>query len=363
MLRILLLIAAFGILNPTLYSKNPNREHFTVYNSSGEKILLDNENALLYIGRFLHIAISEMDRSGIPASIKLAQGILESGSGMSALAKHAHNHFGIKCGGSWKGKTYYLWDDDVEKSCFRVFDKDEDSYIAHSEFIANPYKSSRYGFLFRLPKTDYKSWANGLQKAGYATSTTYAKSLISIIERYQLYKYDHLTFKTELVAAGETDSIFNVVVETIVIPTDTTFEEPHYVLIPDPFGNIKDSVRIILTKSIFEINEIDAVYVQVGDNLETIAKRYSLSTKKLKRFNELKKSQTLRTGQYIFLEPKKKRYTGSEAFHIVREGQPLFDIAQHYGIRRNELLGMNSVYRYIEPSPGTQIRLKKESKK
>jgi LysM repeat protein len=111
------------------------------------------------------------------------------------------------------------------------------------------------------------------------------------------------------------------------------------------------------------VNGLKTILVQEGDNLESIAKRYTLSAKKLRRFNELKKSQNLRTGQYVFLEPKKKSYLGPEAFHIVREGQTVFDIAQHFGIRRNELLAMNTVYKCIEPLPGTKIRLKKESKK
>ncbi len=329
----------------------------TVENAEGEAIILDSEKALLYIDKYLHIAISEMDRSGIPASIKLAQGILESGSGMSSLARYAHNHFGIKCGGGWKGKTYYLWDDDVVKSCFRVFEKDEDSYIAHSNFIANPYKKSRYGFLFDLDRTDYKSWANGLQRAGYATSQTYARSLISIIERYELYKLDHLTFRCMAVSEGEIDSLFNIV--CIAPPIDTVFEEPHFVIIPDPFGNIQDSVRMSLTKSTFEINHLKTVFVQTDDDLTLIAKRYDFNEKKLKKYNELKKGFILKAGQYIFLEHKKRTYNGQDCYHTVRSGQSLTDIAQHYGIKRKSLLKLNKVYKDKEPLAGTIIRLKK----
>ena len=365
MLRLLFLIAASGIFNTILYSTDVPHKTSAILileNSEGEKVNLDNENAIMYINRFLHIAISEMDRSGIPASIKLAQGILESASGMSVLAKQAHNHFGIKCGGSWRGKTYYMWDDDVEKSCFRVFDKDEDSYIAHSEFVANPLKTSRYGFLFNFAKTDYKAWANGLQKAGYATSQTYAKSLISIIERYQLYKYDYLSFKTEIVAAGETDSIFKVISEPIIIPIDTLFEEPHYVLIADPFGNLKDSIRIILTKSTFEVNGLLTVFVQTDDDLSSIAKRYRCSVPKLKKQNEFTKHTILRAGQYVYLEKKKKSYSGKEQYHTVLEGQSIYDISQHYGIQKSTLQKLNKVYKGSEPKPGTLIRLKKDNK-
>jgi uncharacterized FlgJ-related protein/LysM repeat protein len=362
MLRLALLILVGWVMVNNLYSidfDHNNSESLLLENAAAETVLIDNENARIYINRFLHIAISEMDRSGIPASIKLAQGILESGSGTSQLAKYAHNHFGIKCGGSWKGKTYFMWDDDVEKSCFRVFEKDEDSYIAHTEFVANPLKSSRYGFLFNLAKYDYKGWANGLQKAGYATSQTYANALISIIERYNLYKYDHLTFKTESVAAGEMDSIFYVaVVAPDIKPIDTTYTDA-YVLIPDPFGNISDSVRIILTKSTFEVNALLTVYVQPEDDLAKIAERYKISVSKLKKFNEIDKSTNPRAGQYIFLQKKKKSYEGDEQFHTVLEGQTLYDISQHYGIMKKELVRLNKVYKCNTPSPGTLIRLKK----
>ena len=364
MLRLVLLIFVGWVMVNNLYAEDfdHNSDALLLENAAAEIVLLDNENARIYINRFLHIAISEMDRSGIPASIKLAQGILESGSGTSQLAKYAHNHFGIKCGGSWKGKTYFMWDDDVEKSCFRVFDKDEDSYIAHTEFVANPIKSSRYGFLFKLSKYDYKAWANGLQKAGYATSQTYASALISIIERYQLYKYDHLTFKTETVASGEMDSVFYVAVaEPEIKPIDTTYTEA-YVLIPDPFGNIRDSVRILLTKSTFEVNALLTVYVQSKDDVTSIAKRYKISVSKLKKFNEIDQTINPRVGQYIFLQKKKKSYNGGERYHTVLEGQSMYDISQRYGIMKKELLRLNKVYKCKSPSPGTLIRLKKITK-
>jgi len=151
-----------------------------------------------YINRFRKIAISEMERTGIPASIKLAQGILESGDGKSTLARKAKNHFGIKCHNTWNGKTHYLEDDDYDdngkliKSCFRVYKNADASYIAHSEFLRDPKKKYRYGFLFSLPSTDYKAWARGLKQAGYATSPTYAEKLIRIIEGSELYRFDEM---------------------------------------------------------------------------------------------------------------------------------------------------------------------------
>ena len=165
-------------------------------------VLLGTINSLIaqdrqeYIDQYSVIAIAEMRRAGIPASIKLAQGILESNAGASMLAVKANNHFGIKCGGEWRGKAMHKKDDDrnrdgrLVKSCFRWFDSAEQSFIAHSEFLMDPAKDHRYGFLFDLDVTDYKSWAHGLKKAGYATNPRYPQLLISIIENYGLHRYD-----------------------------------------------------------------------------------------------------------------------------------------------------------------------------
>ena len=149
-----------------------------------DKIIIDGpENAVKYIGRFKSIAVSEMKRTGVPASIKLAQGILESGYGSSELAKKANNHFGMKCGGQWSGKTYQL-----KGSCYRSYANADICYKEHSEFL----KRKHYEALFKLKKTDYKGWAKGLQKAGYATDKNYPSNLIEIIERYKLNRFDQL---------------------------------------------------------------------------------------------------------------------------------------------------------------------------
>src|SRR5687768_5398388 len=147
-----------------------------------------------YIEQYKDIAVSEMMRTGIPASIKLAQAMHESACGKSDLACKANNHFGIKCGNDWNGKTYKKEDDDYKdgelvKSCFREFRTVYDSYIAHSDFLTDPAKSKRYGFLFELDQTDYKGWARGLAKAGYATDPQYANKIIDLIEKYELYQY------------------------------------------------------------------------------------------------------------------------------------------------------------------------------
>lgn len=149
-----------------------------------DKIFIDGpENAVAYIDRFKSIAVTEMKRTGVPASIKLAQGILESGYGSSELAKKANNHFGMKCGGQWNGKTYQL-----KGSCYRAYLNADVCYREHSEFL----KRKHYEALFKLKKTDYKGWAKGLQKAGYATDKNYPSKLIELIERYKLYRFDQV---------------------------------------------------------------------------------------------------------------------------------------------------------------------------
>ena len=146
-----------------------------------------------YIDRYKELAVIEMHRSGIPASITLAQGLHESQSGRSDLATQANNHFGIKCKNYWKGHTYYHKDDDLDKrgklikSCFRSYENSIDSYVDHSNFLS---QTERYSELFSYPNTDFVSWAHGLKRKGYATDKDYAYKLIAKIEQYKLYQYD-----------------------------------------------------------------------------------------------------------------------------------------------------------------------------
>ncbi len=162
---------------PNTSTNNPSSSSATTkYTISGPS------NAIAYVEKYKSIAVTESKRTGIPASIKLAQGILESGYGSSHLANKANNHFGIKCGGNWTGKTITY-----KGSCYRVFKNGTDAYKEHSNFLVN---RSRYDFLFKLKRTDYKGWAKGLKKAGYATNPSYPAKVIELIERYKLYHYD-----------------------------------------------------------------------------------------------------------------------------------------------------------------------------
>ena len=215
-----------------------------------------------YIEKFYKIAIAEMDRAGIPASIKLAQGILESGIGKSELAKKANNHFGIKCGSDWVGETYYIIDDDRDafgkliKSCFRVFETAEESYIEHTEFLSNPKKAFRYGDLFRLDKKDYKGWAKGLKKAGYATNPNYPKLLITVIENNNLAQYDVMT----------------------LADLDEEFTENY----PNERENIKDR-KYTKVKA---FNNVDFAFAKEGDTPQDVANRFQISTRNLLGYND-----------------------------------------------------------------------------
>ena len=291
----------------------------------------------VYADRFGSSAILEMERDGIPASITLAQGILESGAGTSELAQNANNHFGIKCGTGWNGKTYQKKDDDRDangnliESCFRKYDKVEDSFHDHGEFLRDPRKEYRYGFLFKLDRNDYRGWAEGLEAAGYSTSNTYSEKLIDIIERYKLYEYD--------IARG---SVPNPV---------------------DPGAGGSTGADIPLpnpTNRIGRINDTKVILAREGETLTDVAKAYRLGTSKLVAYNDRGYTpvQQLKAGTRVFIQQKKDKWNGRAKEHYVKEGETMFDIAQLYGIRLSKLLDRNRVTQGQEPAIGERVRLK-----
>lgn len=295
-----------------------------------------------YTEKHSHIAVSEMHRTGIPASIKLAQGLLESNAGRSELATEANNHFGIKCGGDWNGNSFYKEDDDYEggrlvKSCFRAFSSTEESYIAHSEFLRNPNKNSRYGFLFNLKSTDYQGWAHGLKKAGYATSPTYAQKLIKIIEDYELYTYDRE-----------------------VVPMDMP-------VIADigAKGRGKSYKNVTLPKKSVFNNAARMVYAQADEKVTDLAARFMVSENRIYKYNERLTSpnQKLKYGERVYLSRKRNRYRGKQDVHYVQGDETMYDIAQLYGIKLTSLMGKNRMKVGEEPAEGTAISLKKRIRK
>ncbi len=303
----------------------------------------NNSDRKAYIEKYKKIAIQEMGRAKIPASIKLAQGILESGDGKSSLAREANNHFGMKCGSSWTGDTYYLKDDDYKngvlvKSCFRVFKNPEESYYAHSEFLRDPRKAYRYGFLFDLDIMDYRAWAKGLKKSGYATNPNYAKLLIGIIEANELYKYDK---KSNL------DPEFEGEAETpIVIDPDLAA--------PPPTSN-----EIVIH------NGLRMVIAQEGDTPRSIEDRFNVSAKRVANYNELYSAKTLEfpANTKVYLQPKRKKWRGKTSYHKVKAGETMYSISQIYGIKVAKLYAKNRMEIGTEPAYGEKISIRRKIKR
>lgn len=256
--------------------------------------------SVAYISQYKEIAISEMHRTGIPASIKMAQALLESGAGQSSLAREANNHFGIKCGGSWNGGTYYLHDDDYNskgqliKSCFREFSSSFESFVAHSEFLVT---QNRYSFLFDFDYRDYKAWAKGLKKAGYATDKAYPKKLINIIEKYQLYFLD-----------------------------DTTIDE--------------------LSPQLADHDYVDPVN---RNKTHFDYSSYAKSKTVEKGQRENKRTSRSRT-----------RSNSTATYHLVLSDQTISEIAMIYGLEENALRMRNRIPKDAEPLQGEKIHLRKK---
>jgi len=273
-----------------------------------------------------------MKRTGIPASITLAQGILESNSGQSRLAVKGNNHFGIKCHSDWRGRKI-IHDDDKKNECFRKYRSAYDSYKDHSDFIK---KGQRYAFLFNYKTTDYKSWAKGLKKAGYATEKRYAELLIKIIEDYGLYKYDSRKYKKEekkkekeeKKQKRELADIDNLVIEPFKPET-------------------------------LERNRIDYVVVKKGDTFYGIANKHNLMIRQLHKYNELSEDSILKPGQIIYLQPKRNKAVAGNKYHIVAAGETMYSISQEYGIKLKKLYKKNGLRKGREPEVGIELSLRK----
>ncbi|WP_235375104.1 MULTISPECIES: glucosaminidase domain-containing protein [Sanguibacteroides] len=272
-----------------------------------------------YIKKYKDLAIQEMDRTGIPASIKLAQGILESGCGRSELSINANNHFGIKCH-DWSGPSFKK-DDDRKNECFRKYKSPEQSWVDHSNFLTS---RSRYSFLFELPKTDYKGWAKGLKKAGYATAPDYAQKLIRIIEEEKLFIYDRPGKRVK------------------PIPY-----EMNYTL----NGGPDYQQRVVY------INNRPCIKIKEGDTFEAIARYFGIPLKRLLAYND-KKETSIRTGMHVFLKHKRNKAPKGYTFHKVKKGDSMYMISQIYGIKLNRLLRYNFMENGGQPQIGEMISLR-----
>ena len=312
-----------------------------------------------YIEKYKNIAIAEMNRVGIPASITLAQGLHESGNGNSFLAKNTNNHFGIKCHETWTGKTF-SYTDDAPDECFRVYDKVADSYIDHSDFLRN---RPRYAFLFLFGKNDYKKWAYGLKKAGYATNPKYPEILIKIIEDNELYKYD--VGSEELATDKNNDSIIEfdtkenpIIVPEIAAPKQPTEQQIEVDVIDK---NIKTpTFNKAIKKTILSVNKCDAVKIAKGETIEQLANYFNIETAELLAFNDVSDDSKFKAGNYLFLEKKKKNNT--EKQYSFKSTDDMWLVSQNKGVQLAGLLKRNKLEDGDEPVAKTVIYLKGKAK-
>lgn len=280
---------------------------------------VNSEDINAYIEKYKDIAVREMEAFGIPTSITLAQGILESAAGKSYLARKGNNHFGIKCHKSWKGKKVYLKDDDYVngkkvKSCFRKYKYVEDSYIDHSNFLRG---ANRYDFLFFLDITDYRNWAKGLQQAGYATAYDYSRNLIELIEHYNLYMYDRQN-------------------STILIA-----------------GNLENS-------NVVMVNDAKMVVATEGDTPLTLSYKTGFSVKSILRSNEFLNhaDQKIPAMTRVFLQPKRNNYRGRLKWHYIKKGETMFYVSQLYGVKLKKLYRKNKMEAGTQPAFGEKVMLR-----
>lgn len=332
-----------------------------------------------YIRKYAPVAVREMYRSGVPASITLAQGLLESRYGQSDLAVKGNNHFGIKCH-DWTGKKMYH-DDDRRGECFRVYGTADESFSDHSDFLR--YRD-RYKSLFNNDVTDYKAWAHGLKKAGYATDPAYPSKLIKLIEDYHLDKYDTMrpedfgekvrpdekelrnTIHTRLTRKQKREAKRAEKAEKVT-KTDKTEKQ---VPIPEPPLSIEEPVRIpaekaaetfsfSLVRQMYKTNGVPFVYSQEGESYASIANDYHLFLREILRFNDAVSDKRLAPGTIVYLQPKKSQTKrGLDKYISDEGGETLYELSQRFGVKLKDLCKMNDLGRDYVTKPGDELDLR-----
>lgn len=285
-----------------------------------------------YIKKYSKVAVSEMKRTGVPASITLAQGLLESAAGQSVLSVKGNNHFGIKCHNNWEGGKI-KYDAEIRNECFRAYKNAEESFRDHSDFLRY---QNRYKSLFDLNPRDYKGWAEGLRKAGYATDPKYPQKLIKLIEEYGLYKYD-----------GKTE---------VAVESPTVIEAPK----PAPSG-FRESISISLSRPVFVQNGVPFVYSVEGESYRDIAESNGLFTSELLRFNDVRADAALAGGIPVYLAAKKNVAASGVDKYIAGpdENASLWEISQKYGVKLSALCRMNRMSADYVLSEGDVLVLRK----
>ena len=293
-----------------------------------------------YIGKYKHLAIADQEVYGIPASVKMAQALLESDCGNSRLALQGNNHFGIKCKRDWTGETI-LHDDDELQECFRKYDSVEESFRDHSEFID---KSARYQPLFELDPTDYKGWARGLKEYGYATNPRYAELLIDMIERHELYRLDAEDPGREMTLAERLKGI-----ETHVDPGfGPRIDADNYMVSTKRLGD----------HQVYFNNGSEFVIARQGQTYESLAAIVGKSAKKLRKYNDAAAGYQPRGGEQVYIRPKAARSKNGELLHVGKKGETLRSVSQVYGVKLRRLARLNRMDADAELREGLQIRLR-----
>ena len=309
----------------------------TVFTGKAQRV-----TAAQYIAQYKDIAIAEMKRTGVPAAVTLAQGLLETESGNSELVKRSNNHFGIKCKNTWTGSSV-THDDDARGECFRSYATAEGSFKDHSDFL---HGNTRYGFLFNLDPADYKSWANGLKRAGYATNPRYPEILINNIEQYFLQQYTLAALK-ELPGY---DSAFYAVYRS-----GSDLQRTNHKLVRTSMDTAAETSAPIQDK-IMVINKSKCVFAKKGTSLLAIATRNNVNLSRLLDFNDLNNDGLLAQDQYVFLQKKSK--TGETDAYTSREGETLYSISQKNGISLQYLAEYNLLFANDHIKAGTLLFLK-----
>ena len=297
-----------------------------------------------YVEKYKAIAIAHMERYGIPASITMAQGILESDSGNSRLSTSSNNHFGIKCKKSWTGDRVYH-DDDAKGECFRAYPSVEASYQDHADFLD---QSPRYDSLFAYPSDDYRSWARGLKAAGYATAPDYAERLVKIIESMKLYLLDkengNKIYSASKSAEANTEAWF----ESNTATSDELIN-------PNAFRVTVNSHK---GYGVYRTNHTFYIVAKEGDTYESLGEIFSISPNMLRKFNDVAKGGTLAKGDIIYIERKKTQWLGNVMQHKVVRDENLYSLSQSYGIRLKSLIKLNHLRAGEDVGKGDVIRLK-----
>jgi hypothetical protein len=307
-----------------------------------------------YIQQYGALAMEEQNRTGIPAAIKLAQGLLESGAGKGSLVQRSNNHFGIKCKSDWTGEKAYH-DDDARQECFRAYPSALDSYKDHSNYLTT---SQRYAYLFDLEVTDYKGWAQGLRRAGYATNPKYPQLLIKVIED------NHLNDLTDLALKGNWDQVdwasnYQFQGKNTLTPVGTTVSKIAAVQVVPENTHLQHTVadtRISgYPETPFTINEAKVVWAKAGTSMLALASKHKIELSHLLYFNDMDRKDILDQDQLVFLERKKKK--GSKEFRLALPGETLWNISQSEGVRLDLLSIWNDLPADKPLAEGTKVWL------